>query len=122
MTCTPLHPSLHPYSLLKVKSDIIVYLNYTKGVNMLNVVDLRKKGIKAINEEIAERGIATLSYRGKPKYVILDVSEYEKLRELELTIAYNRVQEDIKKGNFEVIKSDEDLNRHLKELEQAIKD
>ena len=89
---------------------------------MLNVVDLRKKGIKAINEEIAERGIATLSYRGKPKYVILDVSEYEKLRELELTIAYNRVQEDIKKGNFEVIKSDEDLDRHLKELEQAIKD
>ena len=89
---------------------------------MLNVVDLRKKGIKAINEEIEERGIATLSYRGKPKYVILDVGEYEKLRELELTIAYNRVKEDLQKDNFESIKSDEDLDKHLKELKQAIKD
>ena len=89
---------------------------------MLNVVDLRKKGIKAISEEIEEKGIATLSYRGKPKYVIIDINEYEKLRELELTIAYNRAQEDLKKGNFEVIKNDEDLERHLEELEQAIKD
>ena len=89
---------------------------------MLNVLELRNKGIKAIDEEIAEKGIATLSYRGKPKYVIIDIDEYEKLRELELMLAYSKAKEDIQKGNVEIIKTKKELDLHLKALKKSIKD
>jgi len=87
---------------------------------MLNVLDLRKKGIKAINEEIESKGIATLSYRGKPKYVILDIDEYEKLRELELMLAHQKAKEDIEKENAEIVNNEKDLDNHLNELKDFI--
>jgi PHD/YefM family antitoxin component YafN of YafNO toxin-antitoxin module len=88
---------------------------------MLNVLDLRNRGIKAIDEEIKMQGIATLSYRGKPKYIILEMDEYEKLREMELMMALKGAMEDIKNGKVEVVKTNEDLNDHLKELKKTIK-
>jgi PHD/YefM family antitoxin component YafN of YafNO toxin-antitoxin module len=87
---------------------------------MLNVVTLRNRGIKAINEEIDKNGIATLTYRGKPKYVILDINEYEKLREMELLLAYYQAKEDLKNNNAEMVKNEEELKKHLNELQQAI--
>ena len=87
---------------------------------MLNVVELRNKGIKVIEEEISENGIATLSYRGKPKYVILDIDSYENLREIELMMAYYKAKEDIEKGNVEIAEDEKDLEKHLKELKKCI--
>ena len=87
---------------------------------MLNVLELRNRGIKAIEKEIEEKGIATLSYRGKPKYVILDVEDYEKLREIELIMAYEKAKEDIKKGNVEIVENEKELDNHLKELKECI--
>jgi len=89
---------------------------------MLNVIDLRNRGVKAIDKEINENGIATLSYRGKPKYVIINIDEYEKLRELEIMLSYYKAREDIQKGNFEIIKTENDLNNHLEELKNYIKE
>ncbi len=89
---------------------------------MLNVLELRNRGIKAIDEEIAEKGIATLSYRGKPKYVIVDIDEYERLRELELMLAYSKAKEDIQKGNVEIIKTEKELDNHIEELKKSIKE
>ena len=37
---------------------------------MLNVVDIRNKGIKAVDEEIESNGVAILTYRGKLNYFI----------------------------------------------------
>ena len=89
---------------------------------MLNVLDLRNRGIKAIDEEINKNGIATLSYRGKPKYVIIDIDEYEKLRELELILAYSQAKENIKKGNFEIIKTEKEVDNYIEELKKSIQD
>ena len=89
---------------------------------MLNVLDLRNRGIKAIDEEINKKGIATLSYRGKPKYIIIDIDEYEKLRELELMLAYSKAKENIKKGNFEIIKTEKEVDNHIEELKKSIQD
>jgi len=87
---------------------------------MLSVLDLRNRGVKAIEEEISKNGIATLSYRGKPKYVILDIEDYDKLREIELIMAYEKAKEDIKKGSAEIVTNEEELNNHLKELKECI--
>ncbi len=89
---------------------------------MLNVVDLRNRGVKAIEEEIKANGTAILSYRGKPKYVIIEVNEYERLRDLELMWAYLKAEEDIAKGNVEIVKTDEELENHLNELKNSIRD
>ena len=86
---------------------------------MLNVLDLRNRGIKAIDEEIAQKGIATLSYRGQPKYVIINIDEYEKLRELELMVAYLKAKKDIETGNYEIIQTEEELENHIKELKES---
>jgi len=89
---------------------------------MLNVLDLRNRGVKAIDDEIKANGIATLSYRGRPKYVIIEVDEYERLRDLELMWAYHQAKEDIKEGKAEIVRTDEELESHLSELENAIKE
>ena len=87
---------------------------------MLNVIDIRSKGIKAINEEIENKGIATLSYRGKPKYVILDIEEYEKYREIELILAYQKAKEEIKNQQAETVKNENDLKNHIDELKKNV--
>jgi hypothetical protein len=89
---------------------------------MVTILDLRKRGIKAIEEEIEESGVATLSYRGHPKYVVLDIEEYEKLRELELMLAYQQVMEEVKRGKFEAVETPEELDLYLKQLAEEIKE
>lgn len=87
---------------------------------MINVLDLRNKGVKAIDDEIKANGIATLSYRGKPKYIIIEIDEYERLRELELMWAYQKAKEDIANGNVEIVKTYEELENHLNDLKKSI--
>ena len=83
---------------------------------MVTILDLKKKGVKAIEEEIGESGIATLSYRGYPKYVVIDIEEYKKLRELELMLAYQQVTDEIKEKKFEVVENPEELEIYLEKL------
>ncbi|NPA10778.1 MAG: prevent-host-death protein [Epsilonproteobacteria bacterium] len=89
---------------------------------MINVIDLRNRGIKAINEEIENNGFATLTYRGKPKYIILEINEYEKLREAELLIAYNNAKKDIQNQNAETVKTQTELKNHINNLKEFIKE
>jgi len=83
---------------------------------LVTILDLKKKGVKAIEEEIGESGIATLSYRGYPKYVVIDIEEYKKLRELELMLAYQQVTDEIKEKKFEVVENPEELEIYLEKL------
>jgi hypothetical protein len=60
--------------------------------------------------------MVTLSYRGKPKYIIVEIDKYEKLKELELLIAYSKIKKEIENGEFEIVETEKDLEKHLKEL------
>ncbi len=83
---------------------------------MLNVVDIRNRGIKAVDEEVEKSGMATLTYRGKPKYVIFKIDEYERFKELEIELAYKEAIEDIKNGNYKAVKSTQELDKHIEDL------
>ena len=83
---------------------------------MLNVVDIRNRGIKAVDEEIASNGMATLTYRGKPKYVIFKIDEYERFKEMELELAYKEAMQEIENGNYKSVKSTQELDKHVQEL------
>ncbi len=83
---------------------------------MLNVVDIRNRGVKAIEQEIADHGMATLGYRGKPKYVIVEIDAYEKFKEWELQHAYEEAKKEIESGRYTSISDEEALKKHIENL------
>ena len=89
-----------------------------KGVNTMNNIitanDLKTKGVSAI-EEITQNSEAIITVRGKSKYVILSIEEYNQLREYELESAIQESLEDIKAGNI----YDESIDDHMKRISGA---
>ena len=67
--------------------------------NMSNIVtanDLKTKGVSIIDKITSESGEAIITVRGKNKYVVLSLEEYNQLREYELEAAIKESEEDIK--------------------------
>lgn len=62
--------------------------------------DLKIKGMAAV-ETNAEQGLETIvTVRGKEKYIILTMEQFNHLRECELTNALIETEKDLKSGNF----------------------
>ena len=83
---------------------------------MITANDLKVQGIKALQSELKDNDEAIISFRGKPKYIVIDFKRYDKLREIELDEAYLQAMEEIKQGDYKSIESDDDLENHLKDL------
>jgi len=80
---------------------------------MINVVDLRKRGIKAVEEEIKKDKKAIIAFKGRPAYVMLPIEEYEKLA---LDRAYNELKTKKEKNEAFVSGADELIKRIENEL------
>jgi hypothetical protein len=80
---------------------------------MISFVDIRKSGYKAVKEEMEKDNKAVVTYKGKAKFVILPIEEYNNL---ELDAIYNKVMDDYRKGNYTVLSSDEDIDKHIESL------
>ncbi len=83
---------------------------------MITANDLKVQGIKALSSELKENDEAIISFRGKPKYIVIDFERYDRLRELELDRDYLETMKDIENGNYKTISSDEELEKHLEKL------
>ena len=83
---------------------------------MITANDLKVQGIKALNSELKDNDEAIISFRGKPKYIVIAFERYDRLRELELDRDYLETMKDIENGNFKTISSDEELEKHLENL------
>ncbi len=83
---------------------------------MITANDLKVQGIKALHSELDKNDEAIISFRGKPKYIVIDFERYDKLRELELDRDYAEAMKDIKDGNYKTISTDEELEKHLESL------
>lgn len=73
--------------------------------------DVKRSGLKPIEEAIRKYGIAVLSSRGVRKYVVLPIEEYERIRESELEKAIKEAEEDLKKGRYVVETAEEHFRR-----------
>jgi PHD/YefM family antitoxin component YafN of YafNO toxin-antitoxin module len=62
--------------------------------------DLKVKGISAIDEIADENGGVIITVRGKQKYIVLPIEEYNLLREYELEAAIVETKKDIEAGRF----------------------
>ena len=75
--------------------------------------DLKKKGVKLIDDLIKKSSEITISVRGKHKYVIMDIDRYEKLKDGEIELAYFEIVKDLKKKKFHT-----SIETHVKNISQ----
>lgn len=62
--------------------------------------DLKTRGVGAIEESLAYETEAMVSVRGKPRYVVMEVSQYQYLRECELEAALAQSRADLAEGRY----------------------
>ncbi len=82
---------------------------------MITANEIKTRGVKAIEEALQERPQVGITVRGKVKYVVMPVEDYEERRMRELDQAYEEVMKDIKNGDYVV----ETVEEHIKRLWDA---
>jgi len=83
--------------------------------NEITANDLKVKGITAIDDVTSNGYEAIITVRGKQKYVVMTMEEYNKLREYELEAAIVESEFDIKNGKFKK----GSVEDHIKRLENV---
>ncbi|WP_456479230.1 type II toxin-antitoxin system prevent-host-death family antitoxin [Nautilia sp.] len=58
-----------------------------------------------------------ITFRGKKKFVVMDIKRYEELRMKELELAYKEVMEDYKNGYYKVLNTKEHIESLKEELD-----
>jgi hypothetical protein len=74
--------------------------------------DLKTRGVVAISEELADEPEAMITVRGKKRYVVMDIKQYQYLRECELEAALLEAKTDLEEGKVFV----ESVAEHMKRL------
>lgn len=66
----------------------------------LTANDLKTRGIAAIEAALADRPEAIVSVRGKDSFVVMDIAQYNYLRECELEAALAETHADVAAGRY----------------------
>jgi PHD/YefM family antitoxin component YafN of YafNO toxin-antitoxin module len=74
--------------------------------------ELKVKGVTIIDDIVNENESAIITVRGKEKYIVLKMEDYNKLREMELDAAIRESQEDIAAGRFHK----DSVEKHMKRV------
>ena len=82
---------------------------------LITANELKTKGISAINKILSKSSEAIITVRGKNKFVVLPIDEYNKLREYELEAALEETKREIKDGKF----TEESIEEHLKRIKNV---
>ncbi len=77
--------------------------------------ELKTKGIAAINKAVENDGEATITVRGRDRYVVMDFDTYNRLRVCELETALYETRREITQGKY----VEESVEDHLKRLVEA---
>jgi PHD/YefM family antitoxin component YafN of YafNO toxin-antitoxin module len=81
-------------------------------VNTISANDLKTKGISAIEQALSDQPEASVTVRGRMKYVVMSSEQYTHLRECELEAALAESKADLDAGRF--VK--ETVGQHMKRL------
>lgn len=80
-------------------------------INSITANDLKTKGVSILDEMTSIQNEAIITVRGKDKYVVLTMNEYNYLRECELEAALVESRNDIKNGNLKTDSIENHINR-----------
>ena len=67
-------------------------------MNRIGENELKTRGIAAIEQVLAVQPEAIVSVRGKDRFVVLDIAQYQRLREYELEVALAEARADVAAG------------------------
>jgi len=73
--------------------------------------ELKTKGVSVLENALKEGGEAIITVRGEQKYVVINMAQYDKLREYELDIALLEARADIAEGRVRRESVDEHMKR-----------
>ena len=80
-------------------------------MNYISANDLKTKGISAIELALSDAPEAVVSVRGKDRFVVMEVAQYEYLRGCELDAAMAETRADLAAGRMVQESPQEHLNR-----------
>jgi hypothetical protein len=78
--------------------------------------DLKTRGVASISEQLADNPEAIITVRGKSRYVVMEIAQYQYLRECELEAALLEAREDVKAGRVVT----ENVADHIKRLTDGL--
>ena len=85
-------------------------------MTIITANDLKTKGISDIERILQDAQEVVISVRGKPRYVVIDITRYDYLRECEIAAAWAQVREDVAAGRYRREGADEHATRAKGEL------
>lgn len=85
-------------------------------MNQLTAKKLQVRGVAAIESILATQPEATISVRGKDRFVVMDMAHYHYLRECELEAALAQSRADLAEGRAVV----ESASAHMARLEDML--
>ncbi len=88
-------------------------------MTVITANDLKTKGLSNIEELLQSAEEIIISVRGKPRYVVLDIQQYERLREQELEAAWFQAREDVAAGRYRGESADAHIARLQAEIDDA---
>ncbi|MCI5830599.1 MAG: type II toxin-antitoxin system Phd/YefM family antitoxin [Treponema sp.] len=74
--------------------------------------DLKIKGVSYLESVVNENDGAIITVRGKEKYIVLKVSDYNRIREIELENAILESKKDIENGKIHT----DGVSAHIKRI------
>lgn len=83
--------------------------------NEITANDLKTRGITAIDELSENSDGVIITVRGKRKYVVLPIDEYNQLREYELEAAIVETRKDIAEGRYRA----DSVEEHMKRIDNV---
>jgi len=87
-------------------------------MNQLTANDLKVRGVAAIEDVLSGQTEATISVRGKDRFVVMDVAQYHYLRECELDAALAQSRADLAAGRA----LQESAADHMARMERLLAD
>jgi len=80
------------------ENHILNYSDLKAAMPQLTANELKVRGIAAIESALADQTEATISVRGKDRFVVMDMAQYHYLRECELEAALIQSRADLAAG------------------------
>ena len=85
-------------------------------MNVLSANEIKTRGVSALQSIEDDGGEAMITVRGREKYVIMTVEQYNHLRECEIEAALMEAKKDIEDGNVII----ESVSKHLKRIRNGL--
>ncbi len=83
-------------------------------MDVITANQLKTKGVSVIESKLIDTKELIISVRGKEKYVIMDMEQYNYLRECELDAALHETRSEYQNGKYVIESVDDHIKRITK--------